>query len=175
MWKLPFIARSTFDAMEKGHSRMHSMKDEIIENLRSDLEKERERYAAREKELLDKVVDLMKPAPLPEPVDMRKRWKQREEEERKEFPEQSLDLTQVDENDNDAIAFLVSREVPQGTKVNGVQFLQSCKRLRDQIIAAKRERLSGYSTPGVIPVPTSVLQQIEEAESAGRAEAKAGA
>jgi len=171
MWKLPFIARSTYEDACRSHEYLMTFHQEQIELLRELLAKERARFDDREKQLNDHILELMKPAPIPEPVDLRKRWAKREQEEREEFPAQPLDLTQIDENDQDALAFLVSREVPAGTKVNGVTFMQSMKKLRDQILSAKRERLNGYSTPGIIPVPASVMQQIEEAEAAGRQEA----
>lgn len=157
--------------MVEGHARMHAMKDALIDRLREDLDKERTRYADREKELLDKIVELMKPPAPPE----KRSWFRRAGEEQPDTPPETLDLTQVDENDPEALMFLVKREIPLGMRANGGHLIQSAERLRQQIVAAKRERLKGYSTPAVVPVSAAVMQQIEEAESAGRAEAKAGA
>jgi hypothetical protein len=158
-----FILRSTHDALLLSKDRENQTLRELL--------KEATHATARAMEMYEKSVDKLtealttKPAAIPSPQRRR-----RVEETPLEQPK-TLNLRDVDPNDNQAIYTIAIREMPHiNGKVNPVALQRKADSIRRQILDIQAQ--GPVKTMG--PLPTHVADMIEQAEAAGVAAAKVG-
>lgn len=154
----PFISLLSHGLVVAGKDETIAVQRETIDDLRESLRAERDLRAATEKRILELVEKSMTPPPAPE------RRRLHRPEEPSAQPE-TLDLTMVNPSDNEALALLAMREVPQGAKTSSSALLRSMERIRSQVIEAHAARSRDASTPGIIPA--GVASMISAAEQRG--------
>lgn len=154
----PLILRSTHDAFLKG-------KDEQIAMLKEQLAAANHN-GARAMGMYQKSVDKLTEAltPKPAPALVRRRPIEVTEEKPK-----TLNLRDVDPNDNAAIMALAIHEMPAGRK-SGTLLTAKMRTIREQIlelVAQGPDRQMGT-------IPVNVTEMIAQAEATGVAQAKVG-
>lgn len=166
MAEFPFISRRI-------HAAIVAVKDEQIALLRQqllDVRNDRDRRAQEHADLSTRLVEAieqrMTPVrPIRRPVEAAPAEREPE----------SLDLSMVDPNDNEALALIVRREMPPGARVSGTHVMRAIERLREQVIQAHEARTSGAVTAAVVQIPERVSNKIEAAKRAGKELATVGA
>lgn len=155
----PFISRCS-------HQEIRAADRELIVTLRKQIDDQDTRFAAERltlQSLAENAIAAMKP-----PVEAPRR--RRELEAAPSPTPDTLDLSQIDPADNEALLLIAQREVPQGAKVSASAMMRSVERLREQVIEAHISRSQTASTPAY--VPATIAGKIAAAEEAGRNAAK---
>lgn len=159
-----FILRSTHDALLRS-------KDQQIETLRQQL-KEANHAAGRAmgmyQKSVDKLTDALTPKPVPAAVP---HWRPRKAEGPAIEKPKTLNLRDVDPNDNTAICSIALGETPtMNGRVNPVALQRKMESIRRQILDLKEQG----PVKTIAPLPASVAEMIANAEAAGVAAAKVG-
>jgi hypothetical protein len=146
------------------HLATMALKDELIASLRSELsvartdrlraDAARDAAVARSFELLTPRTAQVAPAGEKTP--------------RKEVP--TLDLSEVDPTDNNAIRDLALREMPG--KASAGLMVQKMESIRAQVYLARLAKSERAKEVGTIEVPESVNTQIEDAIAKGKEQAR---
>lgn len=160
MRSFPFISRRSHDAIVAEKSAQVALLTEQAQYLKELEQRGRAEKAALEDKLVDALkVRMVEDAPR----------RRRVPDEDTKAPE-TLDLSMVDPNDNEALVLIARREMPQGARVSATALLRTVEKLREQVIEAHAARMRGASTP--VYVPQTVSERIAAAEHAGVAAAQ---
>ncbi len=157
----PFISRRSHGAIVAGKDEQLRRLEADVEYLRAELSRSREENAST----VEQAFSLMRPQ-LPGIVPKRR---VQAEETSERIPE-TLDLSQVDPSDNEALVLIARREMPPGSRASATHVMRKVEMLREQVIEAHNAKNKAYTTPAY--VPASVAAKIEAAEQAGVQQAK---
>jgi hypothetical protein len=165
MWTFPFISRSSHEAIVAAQR-------EQTELLRTQLEAanaREEMWRAERAAFDEKLIEAMRPKM---PAMRPRRLTEAEDGPQRSQPE-TLDLSMVDPNDNEALKLIVLREMPAGARTTAPAFLRSIERLREQVVEARQARNQKAVTP--LFVPERINSRIDGALAAGRDAAQGAA
>lgn len=139
---LPFISRFAHEAItlanKAGADATHAALERENSALRQQLAFSEEARQQLLRQVMQMAAEMRKAteATVPQP-------RQRRVMDEEDIPEpDTLDLSQVDENNNEQLTYILRKEMPSFSKVSGVQVQQSIERLRMRVRMAKASKIA---------------------------------